>query len=398
MRVRQTAPAPVEESHKGIHDFLNWRQIPNTRCDMNFRVPWRPSRQHQRNCLILLFLAGFGGAVLTYLLQVFVAPIAASAVVLAASLVVSGLLGLLRLAMVIRSRTAGRWSQIGQIALWASAPLMLWLAVAGALLTHFRAGAVLYLATVSIPAACVAADYMCTHSLYWMSANPRIDLATLLSCRDAWSRRFWWCVFRWPIGQDAVVLSPELIRVLRSYTLRGPLVIASALLPVVLAVLVVHQSDLYIQTIALLTAISFGLVTLGILGAAGHRRPVRTFIYYLLHWLYSGEHRAVPPWVFRSPLGPPDERRIVPVLMLLLFTPAVIGLTDWLSIFPSTVFASSETVTTGLAASSLLGKTLVEVVLRALLVAVVPPAVFILTILSFAGPVICQLDHILEGK
>jgi hypothetical protein len=326
---------------------------------------------------------------------VVVAPIAASVVFLAGSYVVGGLAGLVRLSLGVRSGDS-QLKLLERTAVWALTPPMLWLALAGAFLTHSRAGAVVYLALVSVPAACLAGDRMCTHCLFWMSANHRIDLATLLTCRQAWRRRLWWCVLRRPIRQGTIALSPELLHVLRTYLLRGPAVLIAALLPAVVGTLVLRHADSATQCTGLLLAMTLGLSAVGLLGAARHRQPVRTFFRYLLNWLFSGDEEAIPPWVFRSPFGSPSSRQVSFVLALLFFTPAVLGLTNWLGILPSDGL-HALTNTQPHPSIDLLGRTLFGLAGRLLLITTVPPILFVLTISAYAGPVICRLDDILEG-
>jgi hypothetical protein len=343
MLVRQRPPNPVEESHKGIHDFLVWERIPDKPCDMNFRLPWQPTWRHRFHLLGLLFFAGVGGGILTFVLQLFISP-----------------------------------------------------AVIEALLTHYRTAAVLCLLAVSIAAACLSADQMCTHSIFWMSADPGVDLPTLLTCREAWRRRLWLFLLRRPTGRTAAPLSPKLIHTLRSYPLRGLVVFIATLLPALFGTLLARGSDLPTQGVTLVATVTLGLAAVGLLGAARHQRPLQTFVHYLLHWLYSGENQTVPPWVFRSPLGSPLRRQVSFVFMLLLFVPAVIGLTNWLCLFPADGVSSPTDIASALPLAEPLGETPSRPLFQLFLIATVPPFLFVLTIFAYAGTVICQLDDSLE--
>jgi hypothetical protein len=362
---------------------------------MNFRLPWRPTWQDTFYLVGLVFVAGAAGGVLTFLMQLFVAPVAASAILLAVCYVTGGLLGLFAFATHNHS-SDDRWVQFQQIVIWTLAPPLLWLAVVGALLSESRSGSLLYMAVASIPAACIAADRLCTHVLYWMSANPRIELATLLNCRKAWQWRFWWWVLRCPTTQGTAVESLDLIRRLRTYPLRCPTIVVVVLLSAVLATLATHQSDLVTQRVTLLAAMTLGITVVGFVGTARYRRAGWTFIYCLLHWLYSGMNLVVPPWVFRSPLGSPVKRQLTFVLMLLLFTPAVIGATDWLCLFPPGELTNATDAASAFLSSDPVEGTLGAALSRILLIITVPSGLFLLTIFAHAAPVICQLNQLLE--
>ncbi len=195
---------------------------------------------------------------------------------------------------------------------WFGVPVLTWATIALASLTSAWPGALLYLVLLPLPLTLFLADQLTTHAVWWMSAHPRLDLATMLAWREDWSQRFFSPPSRPPWRKDLPLELRELHERVggtkRNYRLGLPLLASCILGALVFTALFApaqptyeHGFGFFLGLVLLLVVVCF-LRTWDLPGAFGRLR------FFFLAWVYAPADPHLPPWSFLSPTIPPRRR------------------------------------------------------------------------------------------
>jgi len=321
---------PYESNAKDKVDVLDWDKLPPGECDLNFRKPnsHQPS-DLRRTLWTLLKVAGvtilLGLIVRTRFIEgFFTAEAARTAIFIGFVLFMFVLVGWFRV-MPISGAPPDAF-----IAAVAAFVLIVLLWFAAGMLTTAPAGGLLLLLSAALPVTAYAADSIATHWLYWCTANPRVDRATMTGWREDWSRRFWRVTDR-PLRDDvsdprAPQAHQQAMRLLRSYP-GGFLWLAATFfgVPAVVGALTIQGT---VKRTELWTVAEITLVLLWLAVVRGLQAPGSwwSFRRAFASWGNYGRDANDPPWVFRSPCGPQLYRVCVAVFAVVLLTVSVFTL------------------------------------------------------------------------
>ncbi len=316
---------PVLETTTEKDDALDWENIPEERCDLNYRsLAPRPSYvsaqtvgvtalvslvcfpiavglqrqigEHFASTPIFVFLMliGCGGALVCHL-QDF--P--------------------LRLVLACLIAPAAAWTLVvvAPFHKEASASLLIFMAFA-------------------IPALFWFSDAVATHAVYWMSAHYKNDHATMLGWREDWSKRFSEIADRPPRRNDMPPAKAELHRAVmttraayRNGLLWLPLVIV---VPGVVILSGSYDEDRngtgFFLTFALFVSLIIGCIVRTIQFPGSWQRTW----YYVTDFLWHGSLLRQPPWVFRSPGGSGFDRLMTGGVILAIVSLTLLPLSDYL--------------------------------------------------------------------
>jgi len=207
----------------------------------------------------------------------------------------------------------------------AVAPLLLWLAIACTGWLHLLAGAFSYYLLVSLPVAVLVFDQFATHAVYWNTASPAADHTAKRLGRAVWQCRllglltpFQSATYRRQDDADPDVVA--IIDATRTYAWGPAWLAAATLLPTLLLILTLDKAKPELAGLAVLSAMTLGLLVAAILRSGGDARVVPRFFRMIFLWFQYGCGEVLPPWLFRSPCGEPSRRRAIIMLAVGLLT------------------------------------------------------------------------------
>lgn len=343
---------PETVAHKT--ENLDWANIPPGRCYLEFRPDVEISLREHVTILLLFSVVSALAVPLAWCLGRFLAP-CISGPAWAAGLAI---LGVLLAAVHQLRKPEASDDDILQLLnaatlLHFAAPLFLWVVVLMASRLSEPVGAFIYLFAIAIPAAIVVVDRVATHAVYWITANTQVDHATALACREDWRKRFF--------GDSKLTPSPDLaddiharkqcaaLCRVREFYFTGVLWLLGALLMPDF-ILLASISDPNPKTIGLQLLIGSlcGLLLVSLIRAANHFEMVTCVWKAIVHWLFYGNQRPLPPWVFQSPCGGVRQRRFVTALAIGLISVAIAHLgakgTFFVLVAPTSSAASATTI------------------------------------------------------
>ena len=403
---RQSAawPLPIPETVQHPTEVIDWRRLDGRAGDLNYRPKVRPRP------LSLLELIGLAAA------AVAVAGLMLAAVCWASDLLfsvwvtpwlvaISGGL-LLRSMSLTESGLATLVSVLTPPAVWAALALF---ATAGP-----GVGALGVTILLALPAVVWLADRIASDRLSWHSANPRVDHATMLKWREAWTRRFTFggpTPARGPLGNDTTEDHRRLNEALRGYA-EGPLWLlgAVALATIVAAVFGLLGSRPE-QAAWLTTLLMLGLLAAAIFRSWRHPAAWDRVLFAMAAFRQQDPNPNPTPSCWQSPAGFSSDRRAVFFTALVAIAAATLGLScGWLAL---AVWSTPPPGTTpGWAAwmnlppgpGMLFGSMAEHPVgwgIRLFVVAVAsvvtPAALLFLSLVTLIGPVLAGLHQALES-
>lgn len=166
-------------------DVLRFDDLPTGRCEMNFRPPLKV-KQHRSTVIGTVKVALIGGLIWSLVVVALSAGISTTPAARepVTYFILAGIVAAL-LTLPKRDERAVAYLAAGAVVLLM---LVMISKVYFPLFSQaFLSGSFLFLA---MPAALVLADRIATHRLFWYSASPRLDLATLRNLRTLWATRF----------------------------------------------------------------------------------------------------------------------------------------------------------------------------------------------------------------
>jgi hypothetical protein len=182
------------ENVKHRTDVLNWDRLPNITCDMNYRSPAALSPPRGSFAIGWLGFASLVSLLVTYACQHVLAWLLATPQCLMVAIMIGSASLLIRVHLWpnLPSAKSLRHRPVTLIAalLILFMPAYLWLIVVLQWPVDAIPAAILYAVFLATPVVFFAADQIATHAIYYMSANPRIDHATMQAWRNDWHRRF----------------------------------------------------------------------------------------------------------------------------------------------------------------------------------------------------------------
>jgi hypothetical protein len=331
---RVSRPDPIQESHHGRDDVLDEFRIPVGDFDSEFRMPWFGRRNDYMECLRLLALMSVVVIPAVLFTQYVAAAVARSGYALAATYLTAIILAG-RHALGMRGQPRDMLAVNHLITTKILGPLFVLMAVGLAAWTTTVVGSIVYFGTIAVPAMAIVADNLMTHAVYWMTANPQVDLATMLSVRDAWRYRFAWLFGLGPTRETLLHLSPELENTFRWYPLQPVLLATMVSAPQLAWLWPARQESEMLGTRLVAGCLVSGLLAFVVLRWPRGSQSRRSWTAQLVHWLRYEPEALAPPWVFRSPVGQPGSRLAVFALGFPPVAAAVLGMTTWCSFIPA---------------------------------------------------------------
>ena len=326
--MRHLAPYPFKEKN----EILDRGRIPPGRYDLNFRPPSTHPTGDLRKPLAWLWLVAIGGAACVFVLRYFLAPFLDSATAAGVALSIGIVLAAANLFTDWCPRNIGVLSidrKLTATILFAL-PLSAWLLAIVFSRLDAMIGAYMLLALFAVPLLLKTADLITTHAVYWMSANPRVDLETMKRWRTEWDQRFQPFSCGPSTQQD---LSPQVrkamqrIQDLRDHSVHGFLLVALAIVVPAIAAFVYctwgHGGPL---GPSIVVGHMCALVLVATYRTLQTRTAARLVGRALEHWLSYGEGRLFPPWVFQSPVGGQPTRKGIVALAVFVLAISVVPL------------------------------------------------------------------------
>jgi hypothetical protein len=328
--MRALAPYP----HKEKHEILDWSRLPRGACEMNFRPPSAHPTGNIRGFVAWLCAIATAGGLTGIALRYLIGPFLASPIALGLAVVIGIILA-------IANGVGGYWPwgiRVSRIPRkWTAAalfcvPLIAWFLTISLSRADAFVGPVAVLMLTAVPALFVSADMMTTHAVYWMTANPRVSGKTLKRWRTSWGQRFQGVLPK-SMGGECPTRKPNRSRAaikMHNRYLTGFLLVAAAIsVPAVIArILFGLGVDHPLGAMIVIGQLS-ALLFVSALRTSRVGLAVRVYGRMLEHCLTYGRGRVYPPWVFQSPAGSCETRRVAfaGVLLLLAITivPLLVG-------------------------------------------------------------------------
>ena len=315
---------PLSESNtKDKTDVLDWATLPRGRCDLNFRKPGSHPPGQFRETLGAMLKVSLVTVVIAALVSMLPFGLLVDWTAFRGPLILAVLVAMVMALGVVRlwpaTMAAPGLVVSGLIA--GGGVLVVWL-LAGATRSTPAVGLML-LDGVAVPATAWLADALATHWVYWCTANPRIDRATMTGWRADWSRRF--------TGSPDRPLRPELtspaareahrrVMGLRRAYLWGFLWLLVPFFVVPMLVLSLALFGL-MQLMAhwIVLEITLALIGLSFIRALTAPQSWRLYRRAIASWNHYGRDTVDPPWMFQSPGGSQLRRAgwfLVPLVLL----------------------------------------------------------------------------------
>ena len=175
---------PHPHAAKDKYDVLEWDDLPQDECDMNYRLPIADPPTLVKRIVTLLLSCGMAFALhvlLTWLFVIFPALLAGGIARVALVAIAIGVLAALR-----DSSPTGRMRALRIVGGILGCGVLLSLSAGSLPLPHFLS--LLLLATVGGIA--WLADRIATSNAWWCTANPRVPQPVMVAYRDGWRRRW----------------------------------------------------------------------------------------------------------------------------------------------------------------------------------------------------------------
>jgi hypothetical protein len=326
-------PDPIQESHRGRDDVLDEFRLPSGEFDSEFRMPWLGRRRDCKSVMQQLAVLAAVALPAVLFVQYVLAGAARSGFALAAAYLTGILLAGWHAVRMV-DRRPDPLDVVHLVTTRILGPLFLLVAVGLSTWTTTVTGSIVYFAAVAVPAVSIVSDNLSTHALYWMTANPRVDLPTMLSVREAWRYRFVWLFGPRPARENLEHLSCELEEVFRWYPLQPVVLSTMIIVPQFAWLWLARQESEMLGTVMVAGSLVSGLSAFAVFTWLRSSRSVRSWPTHFVHWLRYDPHALAPPWVFRSPVGQARSRLALSALGFLPLAAAVLGMTLWCSFIP----------------------------------------------------------------
>lgn len=317
MKTPQATFDPVRPNLKHKTNVLKLEKVPTGPCEMEFRPPSQHWNSNGESVIPVLAWASLAGLIASVLLRW---PQAANLLLIGTVIVGGfalsiGVPGLVTWACFAATKvrdsvqTRGRWNVIRSMLL---VPLGFWMVAMLGCTTRSEAAALMFLLVLGWPAMVYAADRMATHSLYYLSAQPRLDRATQVKWRTDWGYRDDGFSSPQPRRND---LTPEeraefdrLCQHRLQYRSGRWWLLGLWTAPVLFGWLFVGDHE-----IARRLVIAVGLLASMSVWVSEQKRQYpgswSVFRLALASWIYFEHGPEMPPWVFNTPVGTQAERQ-----------------------------------------------------------------------------------------
>lgn len=330
--------SPLRPNVKPKRDVLNWERLPPGECALNFRPPTQHALDQGERVVGLLLQVALIAAGMTVVVPLIPALLGLHSSTLTSAIAAGVVLALL--ASVGGLVPSGLAISRVEAICWGlfSVPL-LWLFIRLLALTSSPWVALALVVTVGFGWVVSLADQIATHFLYWQSANPQIDHATMQSWRAGWEKRFEELPPHTPRRTELSDSEQQRVKVVeqlrQAYSL-GFLGLAGCYLlaPVMFFFSgSTGRSGFWGAAILLLALVAF----------TGYRLiqvPCSWSLFWqaLSSWTYYGAGARWPMLVFQSPAGFQLNRQLLLMggvaLLTILMLPLLLS-APWLAIVPS---------------------------------------------------------------
>ncbi len=314
-----TSISPIPETVKHKTDNLNWENMPQEPCELNYpatlTVAWKDNVHVFSLCMLasILFPPGanlLGSLIAERLFNWFWG-------------VGSAMLGTLLFAHHHRDRLRDRKGNLPPLCSWKSCglligPTFVWLSIVLTGRLNEPVGAFLYFGLIAAPMIFVLADLIATHSVHWLTAGLSLDHDALFRWREDWAGRF--------LEAPAIPMSNDLAdeqlattqeaagEARQGYFLSVFWLSGALLVPCVVLMALVSEPRRETVGLQILTGATFGLMLAAWIRLHGRWKLIKRLRQCLEHWLHYGNRGPMPPWIFQSPCGSPWFRRFLTIL------------------------------------------------------------------------------------
>lgn len=299
---------------KAKKDILKWQSLPEGECELNYRLQSGPADEFWPHCVGASVIASILTALFVPLMRKTVGPLLYSFEAFVTVTIVSAAVAVLTLCgWYAPFGTGGRKAaQDGSVA---AGGVYLLFCVLTACSTDSELAPAMLLVALGIPLALYFVDGVATHFVFLASANPRIDHQAMLAWRSDWSLRFAGIPDRAPRDANP---SPQISRLHRGFlraraSYRWSIVVV--LLAAVLAFLVAEKGPWTNENVPKgVVLLAFLLAAFGLLATVrliADPDCVALFIGAVSSFSFYGQGRRLPPYVFQSPGGSVETRRLV---------------------------------------------------------------------------------------
>lgn len=379
---------PVRPNLKHKTNVLDVSRLPSARCEMEFRPPSQHWSLRGEPILPILAAASLVGVLLSFVIRHPYGTNAVLIVTLGAAVlsiqfgipvaVISACFAAPNVRESFRRRTLHEIFRE-----FVLLPALLWLIALAACTTRWETNAFLFSLIFAWPATLRAADLLATHTLYYLSAQPRLDRRTQLKWRADWSHRFQGFSCPAPRRSDLTLAQRDdfdRLLVMRGRYCWGRWWLFAVWVTPVIWGWLLCNGNWVAQRL---------FVTAGIVSALGvwARTQARLcpgswnlFRQALTNWLNFDTPPESPPWVFTAPVAGRRPRRFVARITVALIAIGFVPLT----------FVGSFRVVHWLDWSTLM--------LSLVLSFVLPIIVFVLALFSITAPVLSAWFQLLEQE
>jgi hypothetical protein len=294
--------APEQEPFLPRDADIDLEDMPPGQGDLNFRPPLVLPANQAFWTVSDLLLAGFFAVPCGLLSRDVFGQYLLNEYLFLALMLVAGLSGLVQLL-----RPRGENSTESRMLAWYIIPLLLWATLALPALATTWTGALAYVVLLPLTITILMADQVATHGVWWMTANPRLDLATLLAWRKDWQQRYSGPPDRPPrlnqLDQNVQELHQAVQHAKQDYR-RGPFLVAVCLgTGVTFTWTFPSATKPFEQGLAFFLGFVFALILAGLYRTRCFPRAFRICWTFLLVWL-SGQQQRDVPWSLQSPSIP----------------------------------------------------------------------------------------------
>jgi hypothetical protein len=410
---------PVEETVKHRTANLDWESLGSRPCELEHRLPTVISPESHLRALGLLLAASavaFPIAVAFRLVATLLMGNWLAAIVSAILVIIATSVFRVRQNVHAKGRTQERaWFRLLRFLVL---PMFVGVAVGTTNLIDHPAVAFLYLIGVALPVATFAADRMATHAVHWMTANIHLDSQTVRSWRKDWANRFraspqFTSSEKGNGGTDNDATFRTAIEARRNYSLGMLWVTAAVVLPTFLVLVISHNPNPNTIGLQLAIAVCIGFTGVALVRTDGEVEMLARCWKFLVHWLHYANDGPTPPWVFQSPGGSVQQRRLLAVLAIAMTSIALGHLSVRPIVFVVAATSPNASLTKanpqvavgddhslGYLMQRYAWVTPARVTMLIGLLAigsVVPVGLFVLCTLVFTGPMICAYYRVLES-
>jgi len=328
MSENQVYLPPEPEPVQSRQDDFDFPEMPPGHGDLNFRAPIiLPTNQNLWTIGDLL-IAGMAAFPCSFLFRDLLGPYLVGQRVFLFVLLAAFLAGIVQ-----TIRAPGQSSIEARMLTWFFVPTLTWAAIAGAGMAQTWEWTVLYVLLLPVPLTVFIADQLATHSVWWMSANPKLDLATMLAWRADWLRRFSFQPKDRParasnLTSEARKLHDLVLQIKKSYRFGCIYLVLCVAGGMTMTLLLSSAKSHHERGFVFFVGFTLVLLVSCFCRTWYLHRAFGLFWDFFVAWIYAQEGPVVPAWGFHSPTIPSFARLRLVLSCLFVWAIALAMITD----------------------------------------------------------------------